>query len=301
MDISEVKVDIILASYNGELFIEEQIRSILNQTHQNINLIITDDSSNDNTKEIVDGLMLLDKRIRFYKNETGSGVVSNFNNGLRYSTAEYILFSDQDDVWKNNKVELLLNEIIAKEVSDDFIIPCLIFSNLSIVNEDLSLINNDFYAYNKLNPINNTKIEYLKWRSSVYGCSLIFNRKLLVLAGYVPLGISMHDHWFAFHAALKGKICFFNQSLVLYRQHRNNVVGAHKRSFFQKIYRGKKTFEGIYKAINSSRELETIYARKMQSVEENKINFILRNVIPFATERKLYTLFFVLGYLCQKQ
>lgn len=144
MDISEVKVDIILASYNGELFIEEQIRSILNQTHQNINLIITDDSSNDNTKEIVDGLMLLDKRIRFYKNETGSGVVSNFNNGLRYSTAEYILFSDQDDVWKNNKVELLLNEIIAKEVSDDFIIPCLIFSNLSIVNEDLSLINNDF-------------------------------------------------------------------------------------------------------------------------------------------------------------
>lgn len=285
---NDTLVDIVLASYNGELYIEEQINSILEQTHKNIRLIVTDDGSSDNTQKIVKEIMEKDSRVEFYNSNHPAGVINNFNHGLEKTTADYILFSDQDDVWLNDKVELLLNKIQKAESNCNEPTPCLVFSNLCVVDEKLNVIGSDFYVLNGLNPLNNLDERYLIWRSTIYGCTTIFNRALLSKAGLAPCNITMHDHWFAYNALKFGMLIYDERKYVLYRQHSGNLVGSHKRNIFSKLSRIRKTMSGINKNIATVRFWE--HEKKMA---EHKFT-LFNNVIPFIRERTLYTVLFII-------
>lgn len=293
-------VDVILATHNGEKYIQEQIESILGQTHIALRLIVTDDGSTDSTVAIVKRIAATDARVSLHICPDSTGVVSNFNYGLQYSDADYILFSDQDDVWENNKIEVMLARICETENVNGTMNPCLGFSNLHVVDEHLHIIHHDFYRFSQLTPENNLNINYLLWRSSVYGCTTIMNRLLLNMAGNVPANIAMHDHWYAFQAALHGKIFYVPQALIKYRQHSANVVGAHQRGLLARIKRFRKTLNGIKRSVVSARLMYLMFHHKDAQSRislKDKVLFIKNNILPYYKERMTYTIIFSILWL----
>ena len=127
------KIDILMATYNGEKYLKEQIESILNQSYENINLIISDDCSNDNTKKILQEYEKKDKRIKVYYQKENLGYIKNFEFLLKKIENEIYMLSDQDDVWLPQKVEKSY-ELLKKENAD------LVFGDLEVVDENLNTI-----------------------------------------------------------------------------------------------------------------------------------------------------------------
>ena len=110
------KIDILMATYNGGKYVEEQLKSIISQSYENWNLVIRDDGSSDNTLKILNEYSKNDKRIHIISDNKGNlGLVKNFEELMKRSTEEYIMFSDQDDVWVDNKINILLQKMLEIE------------------------------------------------------------------------------------------------------------------------------------------------------------------------------------------
>ena len=104
-------VSIVMATYNGQDFLCQQIDSIISQSYSNLEKIIQDDGSSDETCNIVRRYASKDSRIQFFQNKENLGIVQNFYDLINKATGEYIAISDQDDIWKPNKIESLINHI----------------------------------------------------------------------------------------------------------------------------------------------------------------------------------------------
>ena len=140
----EEKVDVLLATYNGEKYLKEQIDSILNQTYQNINLIISDDNSNDSTRKILEEYKKIDNRIKIYLQDKNLGYIKNFEFLLTKVESNYYMLSDQDDVWLPEKIEKSMKTL--KEKNAD-----LVFGDLEVVDEKLNTIYPSFGDFMLLN------------------------------------------------------------------------------------------------------------------------------------------------------
>ena len=104
-------VSIIVATYNGEKFIAAQLDSLVQQTYTNTEIIILDDGSTDNTRQILQEYASRFKNIQLIFNETNLGYIKNFEKGCALAKAEYISFCDQDDVWDPNKTTELMQAL----------------------------------------------------------------------------------------------------------------------------------------------------------------------------------------------
>jgi len=219
-------VDILLAAYNGEKYIAEQIDSILNQTFEDWFIYIKDDCSTDNTLDIV--LKYESKysnKIKVIKSDKPTGSAKdNFFSMFRYSTSDYMMTCDQDDVWLPNKIEISYNKMKEEEKSNNDI-PILVHSDLKVVDENLNLISNSLFKMQNLNS-GRDKINNLLVQNIVTGCTVMVNRKLLSYINTIPEHAVMHDWWLALIASLLGEIIFIDTPTVLYRQHKKNDVGA---------------------------------------------------------------------------
>ncbi|WP_143191790.1 glycosyltransferase, partial [Paenibacillus sp. P46E] len=135
----EDTITILMATYNGEKFLKEQLESILKQSHEKWRLIIRDDCSKDSTPKILNEYSQKDSRIKFILGETNLGPVLNFNELIKLAlNSKYIMFADQDDVWFDSKIEVSLENIknIETRMGED--IPILVYSKLKYVSEDLT-------------------------------------------------------------------------------------------------------------------------------------------------------------------
>lgn len=282
-----------MATYNGADYVVEQIKSIQNQTYSDFNIIISDDNSTDNTVEIITNMAKADSRIKININRGSSGVVGNFNNALNLVTADYIMFSDQDDYWLQDKIEMMLG-ILENNANNQ---PALAFSDLTVVDSNLNIISRSYYSSNKLNPMNNMDVRFLRWKSTCYGCTVIMNKKLLDLVGLVPDYASMHDHWFAYKSATLGAIYYNPSPTIMYRQHMNNVVGAHSNNIIDKIKRYKKTFSSIKKSVASASSIYKKETGESKVSAKSKLIFIQKNIMPFMHERCFYSVFFAIIWI----
>jgi len=223
----EVLVSIAMATYNGEKFIKKQIESILNQTYKNLEIVICDDNSIDNTFKILKEYADKDKRIKLYKNCNNLGFVKNFEKAINLSKGKYIALSDQDDIWVENKIEILLKEIGEYD---------LIHSDAYLINENAEIIFNSYSKFvNKyLNP---KDIIELACTPMVTGCTCMFTSELKEKILPICSEIHVHDIWISFIAFKNGGIKYCDKPLIKYRQHENNQIGAIKKTgnIFSKI------------------------------------------------------------------
>ena len=224
-------VAILLATYNGERFIEEQLDSLMNQTQKPDLIIISDDHSSDGTWDILQRwrAKYMDV-IEIHKNTTGRhGHVGNFSylcELAKKSDCDYFLFCDQDDVWLKEKSQLLLSECIEQEAlhSPDF--PILVHSDLIVVDEQLNEIAPSFFKYQGLPLASVLSFPKFLIQNNVTGCASLINRALLEKATPLPNEVMVHDWWFALVAKAEGSLCFFDKALIKYRQHGGNAIGA---------------------------------------------------------------------------
>lgn len=246
-------VDILMATFNGELYIEEQINSIINQTYKDWTLYIRDDGSNDDTIKIINRYTIQypEKIILLDDKNKGLGAKLNFSELMKKSNSKYCMFADQDDVWLNNKIEITLKKMKEVESINGRNIPILVHTNLKVVDENLDIINDSFWKYENLNPEKNS-INNIIVQNNITGCTMLMNKKLVELSKNIPKEAIMHDWWIGMIAASFGKIEFVNECTMLYRQHGKNTVGAQKCNSFKFIMNKFSNFDLVAKSINKT-------------------------------------------------
>ena len=237
-------IDILLSTYNGEKYLRDQIDSIINQTFSNWRLIIRDDGSSDNTLEIIHQYkQYLPEKIILLNDSPGSlGPARSFSCLMQESSAPYIAFCDQDDVWLVDKLEkqLALLQQYEKQRSDHY--PLLVHSDLIVVDQHLSVISRSFWQYQHLSPAKMSSFQSLLVQNYVTGCSCLFNRALLERSVPVSADAIMHDWWLALIAMDQGKIINMPEPTLMYRQHDKNDTGAKRWSisyFMMMLFQGR--------------------------------------------------------------
>jgi len=222
-------VDILMSTYNGSLYLEEQFKSILEQSYQNWRLIVRDDGSSDNSVEIISELSRRDSRIMMLQDCPGNvGPCASFFELLHHVEAPYFMFSDQDDFWLPHKIEFTLNKL--KETANGSGIPVLVYSDLIVVDSNLNVISKSFWQHQKLKPEKYNKLRMYILQNIVTGCTVGGNKALIDKALNINIDsikkIIMHDWWVALVASCCGKIGVIDQPLIMYRQHSFNSLGA---------------------------------------------------------------------------
>ena len=282
-------IDILMATYNGEKYLDEQINSIIKQTYKDWTLYIRDDGSNDNTDEIIKKYVKMypDKIIYIKDKKQGLGAKGNFGELIKYSQSEYCMFSDQDDVWCENKIEISLNKIKNIESKNGKKIPILIHTDLYVVDEDLNIMNDSFWKYQNLNP-NAIQMNELLVQNNVTGCTMMLNKSLLDLSKDIPSKCIMHDWWIALVASCFGKIETLNESTILYRQHGNNEVGAHKYRSLDFIKSKIKNINKIKNSINATILQGNEFRNIFSNILNDKNKYIIDEFCELKNKNTIY-------------
>jgi len=225
----DISVNVLLPTYNGDLFLKDQIESILNQTYKNIKLLIRDDGSSDKTLEIVKYFQSRDPRVVVLENKEGNnnGLVKSIEKLLNFSDADVIFFSDQDDYWLENKIQIFIDNYTNSEI------PTLIHSNCYVTDDKLNI------QYQFLNEVSNKKgLEDSLFHYFVQGASVMINNKLKEILLPFPDNVYIHDRYFHIVSEIVGQRIYIDSSTMYYRQHGGNLIGS--QSIFKKI---KKNFK----------------------------------------------------------
>lgn len=229
--LSEPLIDILMATYNGERFVGEQIESIQRQTYKNWRLMVSDDCSTDGTLDVVRRYADADSRINIVSEGVKhGGAKENFFALMRFSDAPYCMFCDQDDVWLPEKVGKSLAALQALEGQHGLDLPLLVFCDMKVVDENLNVLHESFEKSSHFDP-KRLKFRQLLAHNVAAGCCMLFNRTLLDMCKLSNgEGAEMHDWWAMLASSAFGRIRFIDEALSLYRQHASNEIGASEYS-----------------------------------------------------------------------
>ena len=217
------EIDILMATYNGEKYIAEQIDSILAQTFQDFKLIIRDDGSSDNTPAIIeDYAHRYPAKIEVvHDNVVCRNAARNFFQLLKYAETEYVMFSDQDDYWLPYKIQITLDYVKQAERENPGS-PVLAFTGLKVVDEHLKSM--DIFDSLEV-PSYRYEFGQLLLINCVLGCTELMNRALYEKLGDYEDDAYYHDSYAALCASAFGVMVHVPMALILYRQHSNNNIG----------------------------------------------------------------------------
>jgi glycosyltransferase involved in cell wall biosynthesis len=235
-------ISIALCTYNGEKFLREQLDSLVHQDYPNLEIIITDDCSSDQTPNILQEFSSRYPFITVYYNEENLGYIKNFEKALRLCNGEFIALSDQDDIWSLNKISLMVDQIGEN---------MLIYHDSEFIDDSGKSMNKkmsdiiNMYSGNNFRP-------FLLF-NCVSGHACLFKQELLNSCLPFPKGV-FHDRWLAFTATNLGSIAYLDLPLVKYRQHESSDTNI------LKIDRVERTtnIEGRERIKKTILELETL-------------------------------------------
>jgi glycosyltransferase involved in cell wall biosynthesis len=222
-------VSVVMCTYNGSLYVEKQLNTILKQLNKNDEIIIIDDNSTDNTYDILKSFAKNFDNIKLYKNKYNIGFLKNFQKALSLVSHEIILLSDQDDLWVDNKVNTII-DIFNKHPDIE-----VIFTDAYLIN-DIG-IRKPYSLWEKLkfNNLENTNIFSILLKNNIAtGATMALKRNFLMQVIDIP-DCWVHDGWFAIVASSKNTLFPLNCKLIEYRQHNNNVIGVGKENVFIKM------------------------------------------------------------------
>lgn len=219
-------IDVLMSTYNGSRYLREQIESILGQTFRDFRLMIRDDGSVDDTREILESYARRDQRVTITEDDLGNlGAGRSFMRLVEISDAPLFMLADQDDVWLPEKIAVSKAKIdeMAARFGDG---PLLAFTDLKIVEENLNEIDRSMWHYQRLDPEISADWRDLLAQNVVTGCTIIANRAAATASIPFALPEMMHDHWLAVNTAKNGRVEYISEPTVLYRQHGENIAGG---------------------------------------------------------------------------
>ena len=257
------KIAILMATYNGEKYICQQIDSILSQTCKDWELYIHDDGSTDNTIAVVESYVeKYPNKIHLIDDKSTGGAKYNFFYMFGQVEAPYYMTCDQDDVWLDKKIELTYDKMLTIENKAD--VPCLVYTELRVVDSELNTIADTMSGYQSLDCHKRTINQFIL-QNSVTGCTMMVNRALrdkMLRITDIDNTI-MHDWWAALVAAQFGKTAFIDEPTILYRQHGDNSLGAlgiNKLSYIvRRVWQKKQIQESMRLGRLQAREFAKTY------------------------------------------
>lgn len=264
-------ISIVMATYNGEKYLAEQIDSILVQTYSDFELIICDDCSTDNTRSILKEYEQKDKRIKLYFNTTNIGFKKNFEKMLHLCTGEFIAFADQDDVWFKEHIEILIKNICNADliacnavITDNNLVP-MGYTMQDISGIKKNLTNPDFLFSHEL------------YSNMFQGTACLLRSSLLKVLLPVPDCIAFHDYWSALIAGTNNGLRYLSEPILLYRQHEKQITTNKKVSLLTLI---KQTLErksfNIEQRQNQVQILKQLLKRTYDKEKQIKINEVIK-------------------------
>lgn len=221
----------LLSTYNGAAFLPRQWESLCEQTFTDWTLLVRDDGSTDGTLDLIRSFAARDSRVRLVPPDgERMGPAQSFGRLLVLANeSPYIALCDQDDVWLPHKLEGSLARIQQKEAEFGTHTPCLIHTDLTLVDADLHLLATSAKRHLGFDHSGHTTFAQLLAQNVVTGCTVLCNRSLLQAALPLPAAVLMHDWWLALIAAARGQIIYWDEATVLYRQHGRNASGSARR------------------------------------------------------------------------
>lgn len=207
-------ISVVMATYNGAAYVEEQLKSILQQTYPRIEIIIVDDASPDDTLSILEKFAADHSSIKLVVNSTNTGYIKAFEKGLQMASGEFIALCDQDDIWMPAKISTLY-EVIGSHP--------IVYSDSLLIDEDGTSLNLKLSDRKRLAGFDDCLCYTIG--NSAAGHAMLITKELAKSCIPFP-SILPHDYWIGFKATCKGPIKFFPEPLVHYRQHAANVFGV---------------------------------------------------------------------------
>lgn len=226
------QVHIVLATYNGENYLREQMDSLLAQTYDNIVIEVCDDGSTDRTVDLVREYVARDERVHLHQNTHNLGYVKNFLEGMKRSRAPYIMLCDQDDIWRRDKVEVTL-EAMQREEGKGTEGPVLVFTDAMNFDSDSGADTGLFHESSHLD-VKKVDTAHLFMENKCIGCTMMMNHEVLAYLEELPEEIRVHDWWLALICSHFGKIVYLPEATLRYRQHAGNMIGGSSYSSYLK-------------------------------------------------------------------
>ena len=211
-------ISVCIATYNGERYIRQQIESIVCQLNVDDEIIVSDDGSTDGTLDIVKGIG--DKRIKIIEGPGRKSPILNFECALKASKGDFIFLSDQDDVWKPDKVEICMKWLKTYH--------CVV-SDAEVTDNRLKPLYPSLYA---IMQVRHGRIYNTIWKNGYTGCCMAFRRDVVEASLPFPKDIPMHDIWIGNVAAYKYNVIFIPDRLIHFRRHENTISCNGKGSKF---------------------------------------------------------------------
>ncbi|MEZ5534908.1 MAG: glycosyltransferase family 2 protein [Thiolinea sp.] len=219
-------VQVLLSTWNGEAWLPELLDSLQQQSFTDWELLVRDDGSQDQTVKLLLEWQQQhpDKLVCLELDGQHLGSSHSFSALVEISTAPFLMFCDQDDVWFQDKIALEYAAITALCAGQDESKPVLVHSDLTLVNENKTLMTPSFWQWRGFD-VYQPKRDYLL-TNTVSGCAAIFNRAAAQMAFPLPQGVLHHDRWLGLVCAWFGIVHPLEQQLLFYRQHGDNAIGA---------------------------------------------------------------------------
>ncbi|MXV51719.1 glycosyltransferase [Pedobacter sp. HMF7647] len=213
------EISVVMATYNGERFLAEQLQSIISQTFPPAEIIICDDGSTDGTVAILEEFALKYSFIKIYKNERTLGVVANFKKGVSLTKENtYIAFADQDDIWLPEKLE---HGIRTGLLTDN--VPATCYSDLEVITESGDFRYRSFWETMLLDKYQHT-FDTVLFKNPIAGCTMLMNPEMRRFVADIPAKGVLHDAWLGLCAFTFGNVYKIDVPLVRYRQHDKNIT-----------------------------------------------------------------------------
>lgn len=273
-------VSVLMCTYNGERFIEDQLSSIARQTTPPDELIVADDGSRDRTLAIVEAFAgSAPFPVKIVRNERNLGFADNFLNGAKHCSGDYIAYCDQDDVWTGDKIEVALDRI----VRDGSILAIHRHILVDMELNQTGMLDQGIAADRCFEPLE------LDPYMTGWGNSMLFKRDML---DWIPreqrprqpeqASLLAHDTWTYTLAAAMGRVSHIHQPLCFYRQHGANIYGFRRHSFLEKwlglvripVHRYRETAEyyravaGLFQALARRADTKELSVRARAAAEE---------------------------------
>lgn len=244
---TQMKVAILLPTFNGEKYLAAQLDSLFAQSHSNFIIVHRDDNSSDGTVSLIDSYRNCNPERLYTIDNNGEnlGVCGSFSLLMQYVLDHkselgllqaYMMFCDQDDIWVNDKISIQAHAMLEAE-SNNPELPILVHSDLQVVSQAGQLISESFMHYQGLNAERNA-FSNLLVSNLVTGCTALINESLVTRSLPIPNKAIMHDWWIALVGSAFGKSVYINRALVLYRQHESNTLGA--KLYIKRNYSGRE-------------------------------------------------------------
>lgn len=223
------RVDVIMPVYNGEAYLPEQVRSILDQTHVSVRLTVLDDCSSDGSLALLKRIASEDHRVTVLNNTANLGLNRSLSRLLREVRADYFALADQDDIWCHDKLARSIATLRQERAA-------LVYSDVRLIDAAGRRLTDSYLRPKGMRPIVGSDPVPFIFRNPAIGHTMVGTAGLAAAARDIEPSLLAHEIWIIAAACRMGKIAFLDRPLGSYRQHANNVIGA-RRTALQRLAR----------------------------------------------------------------